>query len=77
MCRWSSMRTFQPSQSSLRHSLTTLADRSSDTRIANEPSPQCQSVRHRMFDDAVQPGRHDFVVLTKHGIRLFHKEVHT
>jgi hypothetical protein len=75
MCRWSSIRTFQPSQSSRRYSLPELADRSSDLLIATEPSPQCQSVRHRMVDRAVQHGRHNSIVLMEERFKLSYKEV--
>jgi len=77
MCRCSSMRTSQSSQSSPLYFLHALADRFPDTLIATKPSLQHQYIRHRMVDRAVQPWRHDSVVLTDHGIRLCHKEVHT
>jgi hypothetical protein len=59
MCRWSSMRTSQPSPSSLLSFHPALADGSSDTLIATEPSPQYPYVRQRIVDRAVQPWRHD------------------
>ena len=71
------MRSSQPSQLSLRYSLPTLAGSWADTLSATERAFRYLCVRHRMVHDAVQSGRHDFVVFTEHGIRLFHKEVHT
>jgi hypothetical protein len=70
-----SMQRSRLSQSSLLCSLLALAGRCSDNLIATELLPQYPHFRHRMGDCAMQPWRHNSVVLTEYGIRVSHKEV--
>ena len=55
-------------QSSLLCSLPALAGRCSDNLIATELPPQYPHVGHRMVDRALQPWKHNSVVLTEYEI---------